>query len=110
MARIRTVLRRTSAAWTGDSIAASLDGERGVLRPPLVIDNDTPRALYQGKHVDLTRTEFELLRVDHCAPERVFLAQLLDRMFGESYAVTDRTIDAHIKALRRKLSQSQARL
>ena len=62
-----------------------------------------------GKLVDLTRTEFELLRVLHGAPERVFTRQqLLDRIFGESYAVTDRTIDAHIKALRRKLSQAGA--
>ncbi|HND13266.1 MAG TPA: response regulator transcription factor [Pseudomonadota bacterium] len=109
VARIRAVLRRTSAAWAGipSPLPSTVSGR--VLRPPLVIDNDTRRALYQGKHVDLTRTEFELLRVLHSAPERVFTRQqLLDRMFGESYAVTDRTIDAHIKALRRKLSQAGA--
>ena len=34
--------------------------------------------------------------------------QLLDRIFGEGYAVTDRTVDAHIKALRKKLSAAGA--
>jgi two-component system catabolic regulation response regulator CreB len=107
VARIRAVLRRSSQAWAAipSPIASSASGPR-LLRPGLMIDNDTRRALYQGKQIDLTRTEFDLLKVLHMAPERVFTRQqLLDRMFGESYAVTDRTIDAHVKALRRKLSQ-----
>ena len=71
---------------------------------PLSVDAETRRAAYQGSLLDLTRTEFELLRVLSGAPERVFTRQqLLDRIFGEGYAVTDRTIDAHIKALRKKL-------
>ncbi len=109
VARIRAVLRRTSAAWAAIPSPAASTASGRLLRPLLVIDNDTRRALYQGKHVDLTRTEFELLRVLHSAPERVFTRQqLLDRIFGDGYAVTDRTIDAHIKALRRKLSQAGA--
>lgn len=71
---------------------------------PLSVDAETRRAAYQGSLLDLTRTEFELLRVLSGAPERVFTRQqLLDRIFGEGYAVTDRTIDAHVKALRKKL-------
>jgi len=109
VARIRAVLRRTSPAWAAIATPASSSSSGRVLRPALVIDTDTRRALYHGKVVDLTRTEFELLRVLHGAPERVFTRQqLLDRIFGESYAVTDRTVDAHIKALRRKLSQAGA--
>ena len=113
VARIRAVLRRTSPTWANIPAAVSSSTSGRTLRPTLatalVIDNDTRRALFLGKLVDLTRTEFELLRVLHGAPERVFTRQqLLDRIFGESYAVTDRTIDAHIKALRRKLSQAGA--
>ena len=113
VARIRAVLRRTSPAWANIPAAVSSSTSGRTLRPTLAtalqIDNDTRRALFMGKLVDLTRTEFELLRVLHGAPERVFTRQqLLDRIFGESYAVTDRTIDAHIKALRRKLSQAGA--
>ncbi len=109
VARIRAVLRRTSPAWTAIPAAAPSSSSGRTVRSSLVIDNDTRRALYQGKLVDLTRTEFELLRVLQGAPERVFTRQqLLDRIFGESYAVTDRTVDAHVKALRRKLSQAGA--
>ena len=109
VARIRAVLRRTSPAWAAIPTAVPSSSSGRTVRSSLVIDNDTRRALYQGKLVDLTRTEFELLRVLQGAPERVFTRQqLLDRIFGESYAVTDRTVDAHVKALRRKLSQAGA--
>ena len=109
VARIRAVLRRTSPAWAAIPAAIPSSSSGRTVRPSLVIDNDTRRALYHGKLVDLTRTEFELLRVLQGAPERVFTRQqLLDRIFGESYAVTDRTVDAHVKALRRKLSQAGA--
>lgn len=110
VARIRAVLRRSVPGWSAvpSPVAPSSSGPRPV-RPGLVIDGDTRRALYEGKQIDLTRTEFELLKVLHAAPERVFTRQqLLDRIFGESYAVTDRTVDAHVKALRRKLSQAGA--
>ncbi len=102
VARIRAVLRRTKTTQA----AATVPGGKTQL---LTLDDDTRRAFYAGKLVDLTRTEFELLRVLSLGKERVFTRQqLLDRIFGESYAVTDRSIDAHVKALRRKLSQAGA--
>lgn len=75
----------------------------------LSLDAETRRVYYQDTLVDLTRTEFDLLKVLLSAPERVFTRQqLLDSIFGAGYAVTDRTIDAHIKALRKKLSSAGA--
>ena len=80
-----------------------------LVRGVLSLDVETRRTFYDGAPVDLTRTEFELLRVLSAAPDKVFTRQqLLDRIFGEGYAVTDRTVDAHIKALRKKLSAAGA--
>ena len=51
-----------------------------------------------------TPSQLGLLYALSSAPDRVFTRQqLIDRIFGENYAVTDRTIDAHVKALRKKL-------
>ena len=50
-----------------------------------------------------------MLAVLSGAPDRVFSRQqLIDRIFGEDHAVYDRTIDAHVKALRRKLTAAGA--
>jgi two-component system catabolic regulation response regulator CreB len=121
VARVRAVLRRaapsrplttTSPAAAAPSPPPPASSEASpVPRPaiPLVVDAETRRAVYKGHLLDLTRTEFDLLRALGSAPERVFTRQqLLDRIFGEGYAVTDRTIDAHIKALRKKLHAAGA--
>lgn len=117
VARIRAVLRRAGTslgpsppAAPGEPSAAPLgNGSSGPRPVPLCIDAETRRASYKGQLLDLTRTEFELLRVLASMPERVFSRQqLLDRIFGEGYVVTDRTIDAHIKALRKKLQAAGA--
>ena len=118
VARVRAVLRRfapgrplASPAAPASAAAppAPADAAPPRLSMVLVVDPETRRASYQGTLLDLTRTEFELLRVLGSAPERVFTRQqLLDRIFGEGYAVTDRTIDAHIKALRKKLHAAGA--
>jgi two-component system catabolic regulation response regulator CreB len=123
VARVRAVLRRVApprplvaaAAATGPvAVAASAPDSFATPPPgrpvvPLVVDAATRRASYDGHLLDLTRTEFDLLRVLASAPERVFTRQqLLDRIFGEGYAVTDRTIDAHVKALRKKLHAAGA--
>ncbi len=57
-----------------------------------------------GRSADLTATEFDLLQVLARAPGRPFTrAQLLDRVYDLAYDGYDRTIDAHIKNLRRKI-------
>jgi len=102
VARVRAVLRRTRPAVSSEALR---EGSASALS----LDAETRRASYQGTVLDLTRTEFDLLRVLCSAPERVFTRQqLLDSIFGAGYAVTDRTIDAHIKALRKKLTTAGA--
>ncbi len=105
VARVRAVLRRTQPDLPRRPSSDALP--RATL--PLQLDPETRRAHYLDTLLDLTRTEFDLLRVLAGAPERVFTRQqLLDSIFGAGYSVTDRTIDAHVKALRRKLTAAGA--
>lgn len=95
VARVRAVLRRVQG---------------GVHTPGLIrvgdleIDLNGHRATRAGQPLHLTRTEFELLAILTQHPGQTFSrAQLLDRLHGIVYEGFDRSIDAHIKNLRRKL-------
>ncbi len=95
VARVRAVLRRVQG---------------GVRQPGLVrvgdleIDLHGHRVTRAGEAISLTRTEFNLLATLAQHPGQTFTrAQLLDRLHGVAYAGFDRSIDAHIKNLRRKL-------
>jgi two-component system, OmpR family, catabolic regulation response regulator CreB len=91
LARIKAVRRRL------DRTPAAAGG--------LQIDVDRHAVTWRGQAVDLSRMEFELLAVLAAQPGRVFTrAQLLDRAWPDGGCVTDRTVDAHIKSLRRKFS------
>ena len=93
-ARIRAVLRR-------------LPGERGpaeVIRDDLTIDFVKHKASLTGRSLNLTESEFKLLGVLALEPGRVFSrAQLIERALGYDFEGFDRTIDVHIRNLRRKL-------
>jgi two-component system phosphate regulon response regulator PhoB len=68
------------------------------------IDRVRHRATYQDREVDLTPTEFRLLECLLRQPGRAFTRhQLMDAAIGEGAIVLERTIDVHIKTLRRKL-------
>lgn len=94
VARVRAVLRRTLPARQNISEAPL----------PVRVEAATRRAYVEGHEVELTRVEFDLLS---CLIEnrgRVFTReQLIDRVWGDGFAITDRTVDSHIKALRRKV-------
>ena len=95
VARVRAVLRRTEG---GAEPAAVLRYDE------LVLDLDRRSVSVGGAPVDLTATEFDLLQVLARAPGRPFTrAQLLERVYDLAYDGFDRTIDAHIKNLRRKI-------
>ncbi|NUO47978.1 MAG: response regulator transcription factor, partial [Polyangiaceae bacterium] len=99
VARVRAVLRRAGAI---EPKARQADAEL-----PLAVDEPSRRATVHGKVVELTRVEFDLLACLLSAPGRVFTrAQLIDRVWGDGFAITDRTIDSHVKALRRKVADS----
>ena len=70
----------------------------------LVIDPDKRTVTRDGKTIDLTTTEFDLLYVLAHTPGRVFSRmELLDRVQGMSFEGYERTIDVHIKNLRKKI-------
>lgn len=97
VARVRAVLRRAR------------HGESGKDEPvlPLTCEADTRRAAVNGEPLELTRVEFDLLSTLLDAPGRVFTrSQLIERIWGDNFAITDRTVDSHVKALRRKVSEA----
>ncbi len=74
--------------------------------PALVLDESTWKASYRGVEMDLTPVEFRLLNCLANAPGQVFSRdQLLDRLYPDHRVVTDRTVDSHVKNVRRKLEQ-----
>jgi two-component system catabolic regulation response regulator CreB len=98
VARVRAVLRRTSREVPAPSQPLSL---------PLATHAETRRATVHGKEIELTRVEFDLLSCMLDAPGRVFTrAQLIERIWGDNFAITDRTVDSHVKAVRRKVSEA----
>lgn len=99
VARVRAVLRRSGQR--PEPIRAP------VAELALTVDEDTRRATVQGESLELTRVEFDLLACLLSAPGRVFTrAQLIDRVWGDGFAITDRTIDSHVKALRKKVGEA----
>ena len=99
VARVRAVLRR-SALGSGEA-----DGSVASL--PLAVDGSTRRAQVNGKPLELTRVEFDLLATLLESPGRVYTrAQLIDRVWGDGFAISDRTIDSHVKSLRKKLGEA----
>jgi two-component system, OmpR family, phosphate regulon response regulator PhoB len=72
------------------------------------IDRVRHRAYVEGRELDLTPTEFRLLECLLRQPGRAFTRhQLMDAAIGEGAIVLERTIDVHIKTLRRKLGESE---
>jgi DNA-binding response OmpR family regulator len=99
LARINTILRRAEQSESGTA------AEGGVLRAgPLVIDTSRHEVTVDGEPVRLTLTEFKLLCALVAARGRVLTRdQLMDKAMGTDVFVTDRAIDVHITAIRKKL-------
>ena len=92
VARVKAVLRRAARGERAADVGVKLD-EAGY------------RATIGGKDLGLTVVEFQLLRVlvDH--PGRIYTReQLMDAMYRDERVVADRTVDSHIKKIRRKVS------
>lgn len=97
VARIKAVLRRSRAA----SAPASAGGS------DLVLDEEGWRALADGKDLGLTAVEFQLLKVMMHSPGRIFTReQLMDHMYRDHRIVSERTVDSHVKKLRRKIAET----
>ncbi|HSO79001.1 MAG TPA: winged helix-turn-helix domain-containing protein, partial [Chromatiaceae bacterium] len=70
----------------------------------LTLDASTLRVHWRGRAIELTAVEFSLLATLHAAPGRIFSRErLMERIYRDHRVVSDRTIDSHVKKLRRKL-------
>ena len=105
--RIRTLLRREdmrkTLATNDDKKTAS---ENIITQGDLVLDDDRHLSSWKGKAVTLTVTEYLLLKALAKRPGIVKNRdQLIDMAYGENIYVDDRTIDSHIKRIRKKFKQ-----
>ncbi len=97
--RIRALLRRQELARDD----AEPGGEGAVVRGDLVLDPSRHRCVWRGRDLTLTVTEFKILEALSARPGHVKSRdRLMDAAYGNSVYVDDRTIDSHIKRLRKK--------
>ena len=100
VARVKAVLRRTGGDVASETIRVM----------DVVIDLPHRSVERDGSRIELTATEFELVRTLASSPGRVFTrGQLLDSIRGVSFESYERAIDAHIKNLRKKLEPDPRR-
>ena len=98
-ARVRALLRRAGA---GDSASVVRSGD-------LEVDPDRFEVRVRGAAVTLTAKEFAILELLTREPGRVFTrGQIIDRAFGFEQDISERTVDAHVVNLRRKIEQDPA--
>lgn len=92
VARVKAVLRRSN----GENFPTQ----------GLILDPDTYKARLHGINLELTAVEFKLLHYLAARPGRIFSRQqLMDHIYPDQRIVSDRTIDSHVKKLRRKLAE-----
>jgi DNA-binding response OmpR family regulator len=97
VARVRALLRRTERRSAAEQVLRFDDGN-------LCLDPERHQAVVQGEPVELTPSEFKLLLALARSPGRVFSRfELINRVQGHDYDGYERTIDAHVKNLRRKI-------
>jgi len=102
VARVKAILRRAELAATAPVEAY----ERG----PLKIDFSTYETFVKGKAIRLTLKEFELLRFLVQNPNRVLSRdQILDRVWGNETFVDPRTVDVHIRRLRKAVEENDTK-
>lgn len=102
VARVEAVLRRTDDPSASDGLSFGAGA--------LTLDRETREVAVSGELVELTRSEFDLLYALASRPGRVFSRfELVTRVQGFDYEGYDRTIDAHVKNLRRKLGDGPSR-
>jgi two-component system response regulator BaeR len=92
VARVKAVLRRAKRSETSSETRLELD-ESGY------------KASLAGKDLGLTAVEFELIKVLASHPGRIYTReQLMDLMYRDQRVVSDRTVDSHVKKIRKKIA------
>ena len=93
VARVKAILRRIDPQTAGNA--------------PILLDADRFAAMHAGKSLGLTPVEFRLLTTLAGQPGRVFSRnQLMDILYVDHRIVSDRTVDSHVKNLRRKITDA----
>ena len=101
VARANAILRRTAPRAAPVAVPAAMT--KGLLS----LDSEGWTARWHGEEVALTVSEFNLLKALAGAPGRILSRdQLIDQIHGPGFAITDRTIDSHIRNLRRKFAEA----
>ena len=91
IARVNALIRRRAPEYSTGKLSAG----------PIVLDTDSRTVEVGGKGVNLRQVEFRLLKLFLAHPNRVFTRnELLDRVWGESVFVEERTVDVHIRRVR----------
>ena len=104
VARVKAILRR-SRQKDRDKDAAG----REVSLPDLVISLNNYTVLFEGKPLDMSAKETEILFLLASSPNQVFTReQILDKIWGYDYVGDSRTVDVYIKRLRKKLPEHPA--
>jgi two-component system response regulator BaeR len=95
VARVKVILRRTRF------LPSFADNNSG-----LILHEDSFKAEFDSREIELTAVEFQLLQTLYRQPGRIFSrSKLMDLMYQDQRIVSDRTIDSHIKKLRKKLAE-----
>ena len=93
VARVKAVLRRTQA-----DTAIAVSGVK--------VSEETHEASFENQRIELTAVETRLFATMQARPGQIFSRdQLIDRIYDDQRIVSDRTIDSHIKKLRKKLNE-----
>ncbi len=101
VARVRAVLRRAPAKQ-------QLNRDKKAVSSPFIVDEEKKQIVFYGNKLSLTRYEYFILKLLIEHPGRVYSRdQLMETLWDEPESSMDRTIDAHIKSLRKKLDKLQ---
>jgi two-component system OmpR family response regulator len=101
VARSMAILRRTAAR--PPKVEEVGDIRHGLLS----LDLEAWTARWGEREIGLTVTEFTILRTLAAMPSRIFSRdQIIDRLHGPGFALTDRTVDSHVRNLRRKFAEA----
>jgi two-component system alkaline phosphatase synthesis response regulator PhoP len=104
IARIRSILRRNTNAKGSKQKLSSQNKKAAEHKDLITIDSENYEARIAGQKLILTSTEFKILTLLTNKKGRIFSRyQIVDSIHGTQHAVTDRSIDAQIKMLRKKL-------
>ncbi len=96
VARIKAVMRRS----------AKSAGSKQITMGDLLLDTEQHRLTVAGKPLDVSPTEFKLMHFFMMNPDKVYSrTQLLDQVWGRSVYIEERTVDVHIRRLRKILAQ-----